>query len=94
MHCNLGRIEFGETRGDIGQLGLFGRREYVIDLHVVQVLTRIVEVICAENHHLDWNRRWAGVLHEKIGAEESNETGGDEKFHWMDCFARIDEITV
>src|SRR5207253_6799852 len=66
---------------DIGQLGLFGGREHTIDFHIVHVLTGIAEVICAEHHHLDRSWGWGRALREKTGAEESNETGGDAKFH-------------
>ena len=75
FHRDLGRIEFGETRGDVGQFRLFGRREHTVDLHIVQILTRVVEMVRAKHHHLDPGGRRGRTLREEIGAKESSEAG-------------------
>ena len=75
FHRNLRRIEFGKTRGDVGQFRLFGRRKHTVDFHIVQILTRVVEMVGAKHHYLDPGGRRGRTLREEIGAKESSEAG-------------------
>jgi hypothetical protein len=75
FHCNLGWIEFGETRGDVAQFRLFGRRKHTVDFHIMQILTRVVEMVRAKHHYLDRDGRRDRTLREEISAKESSEAG-------------------